>query len=88
MSVTSGMHPPQPVPARVLIVAFAGGGDVTQLGSPVGIVLVATAVGDVDIRRRGETILWANLGYSPLVTRGIFGAAAILGEVTLAWIAW
>jgi hypothetical protein len=69
-----------------LLVAFAGGGDVTQLGSPVGIVLVATAVGEVDIRRRGESIFWANLGYSPLATRGLFGAAAILGEVALAWI--
>jgi hypothetical protein len=70
----------------LLLVAFAGGGDVTQLGSPAGIVLVATAVGEVDIRRRGETIFWANLGYSSLVSRGIFGVTAIFGEVILAWV--
>jgi hypothetical protein len=72
----------------LLLVAVAGGGDVTQLGSPAGVVLVATAVGAVDIRRRGESLFWANLGYSPLVTRGLFGVMAVLGEVAIAWIRW
>lgn len=72
----------------LLLVAFAGGGDVTQLGSPVGIVLVATAVGSIDIRRRGESLFWANLGYSPLVTRGLFTVMAVLGEVAIAWSTW
>jgi hypothetical protein len=72
----------------LLLIAFGGGGDITQLGSPVGVVLVATAVGAVDFRRRGESLFWANLGYSPLVTRGLFGLIAVIGEVTLAWVTW
>jgi hypothetical protein len=69
-----------------LIDAIAGAGAGSGLESPVGVVLLAAVLGAVDIRRRGEAMLWANLGYSPFVVPGLFGAAAVVGEMLLAWI--
>ena len=51
--------------------------------SPAGIVLLVAVLGAIDIRRRGESLLWANLGYSTRVTWGLFGAVALSGELFL-----
>lgn len=51
--------------------------------SPAGIVLLVMVLGAIDIRRRGESLLWANLGYSTMVTWGLFGAIALSGELIL-----
>ena len=51
--------------------------------SPFGIVVLTGVLGTVDIARRGERMLWANLGYAPAVTAGLFVLAALVGEV--AW---
>ncbi len=69
-----------------LLVTFAGEGAGDGLESPIGVVILATAVGAADIRRRGESMLWANLGYPRVVTVGIFGVVALLGEILLAWV--
>jgi hypothetical protein len=52
--------------------------------SPIGIVLLTVATGLVDVRRRRERALWANLGISLPVLAGIFGTIAVTGEVVLA----
>lgn len=70
-----------------LIVGSVGGrGAADGLESPVGVVVLAMVLGAVDIRRRGESILWANLGHSPLIAPCLFGAVALLGELSLAWL--
>lgn len=63
----------------------AGRGVADGLESPVGVVLLAMVLGAVDVRRRGESILWANLGYSPIVAPALFGMTAFVGESILAW---
>lgn len=52
--------------------------------SPFGLVVLVTVLGAIDLRRRGEAMLWANLGYSPVVTAGVYGAVAFSGELLLA----
>jgi hypothetical protein len=69
-----------------IVAEFAGRAAADGLESPIGAVLLATALGAVDIRRRGESMFWANLGYSPLVAPSIFGFVALLGELVIAWI--
>jgi hypothetical protein len=54
--------------------------------SPFGIVVLVTLLGAIDLRRRGEAMLWADLGYSPVVTAGVFGAVAFTGELLLAFV--
>lgn len=51
--------------------------------SPAGIVLLVAVLGAIDLRRRGESVLWANLGYSLMATWGVFGAVAVSGELLL-----
>lgn len=57
---------------------------------PAGVVLLAGVVGLVDVRVRGERILWANLGASPLLLYAIYAAAAVpcelLLELVLRWL--
>jgi hypothetical protein len=74
------------VVVAAILEAFAGRGAGAGLESPVGIVLLATALGAVDIRRRGESLFWANLGYAPAIPPILFGAAALVGDLILAWI--
>jgi hypothetical protein len=69
-----------------LLDSVAGGGASQQLESPLGVVLIAAAVGLADTRRRGERFLWANLGYSPTVAPAVFALVALVGELLLAWI--
>ena len=54
--------------------------------SPFGIVVLTGVLGTVDIARRGERMLWANLGYAPAVTAAVFVLLATVGEV--AWALW
>ena len=63
--------------------AIGAGSDAPSFDSPFGIVLLVTALGAIDIRRRGESMLWANLGYPTFVLWGIFGAVALVGELLL-----
>lgn len=72
---------------RLLITGLSAGG--TELGapsleSPFGIIVLFTTLGAIDLRRRGETLLWANLGYSTFVVWGLFGIVALIGEMLLA----
>lgn len=55
----------------------------TSLDSPLGIILLCCALGLVDIRRRHERALWANLGISLVVIGSLFALVAALGEVAL-----
>lgn len=54
---------------------------------PAAVVLVAGLLGLVDVRVRGERILWANLGAGSGLLFAAYAAAAVLGEVVLA-LAW
>jgi hypothetical protein len=50
---------------------------------PLGIVVLVTILGAVDIRRRGEVLFWGNLGFPPVVTSGVFALVALAAEVVL-----
>jgi hypothetical protein len=52
--------------------------------NPLGTVLACQSLGVVDIRRRGERALWANLGYPSVIVIGMYGLAALAGELTIA----
>ena len=54
--------------------------------SPVGVVLLSGLLGLIDVRARGERILWANLGVQPTWLYATYAAAAIPAELAL-WIA-
>lgn len=76
------------VPLRLLASGLATwvealGGTQAAL-SPVAVVAITTALGAIDLRRRGESLLWANLGYSLPATCAPFAAIATAGEVLLA----
>jgi hypothetical protein len=73
------------VVVAALLTGFAGPEAGDALTSPLGTVLIAAALGHVDVGRRGERIFWANLGYSTLVAPALFGTAAIAGETVLVW---
>jgi hypothetical protein len=64
--------------------AFAAQAGETPPDSPIGIVLLCVVVAYIDVRRRQERALWANLGISLPIVAGIFGAIAVTGEVVLA----
>lgn len=51
---------------------------------PFAVVLVVGLLGLLDVRVRGERILWANLGVGPGVLYLLYAAAAVSGEVLLA----
>lgn len=69
-----------------MLAAFAGRAAAAELESPLGVVLLAAALGALDIRRRGESVLWANLGYPAVTTPALFGLVALAGELTLIWV--
>jgi hypothetical protein len=52
----------------------------------IGMIALAMTLGAIDIRRRRESVLWANLGYPPIVAPLIYGAVALSGEVIIAWL--
>jgi hypothetical protein len=52
--------------------------------SPIAVVLLAGVVGLIDVRIRGERILWANLGAKPMTLYAIYAAAAVPAECLLA----
>lgn len=78
-------------PALRALIAVVAAFTVTATGreeaafeSPVGVVIIAMLVGAIDVRRRGESLLWGNLGYSAFVPPAVFGLVAVLGELLLA----
>ena len=52
-----------------------------------GIVCIMTLLGPLDVRRRGELVLWGNLGYRQWVFAFISGGFALIAELLLAGIA-
>lgn len=64
--------------------AFAAEAGEIPPNAPIGIVLLCVVVALIDVRRRQERALWANLGISLPIVAGIFGAVAVTGEVVLA----
>jgi hypothetical protein len=48
--------------------------------SPGGVVALCVALAMLDRYRRGESVLWANLGWTTAQFLSVFGAAAIGGE--------
>ena len=72
------------VVVTAMLAAFAGPDAASNLQSPPGVIGIAAAIGYVDVRRRGERMFWANLGFSPFVPAAFFAAAALLGESLLA----
>lgn len=65
-----------------LAAALAGGGG-PPLNSPFGTILISCALGLVDIRRRHERVLWANLGISLVAAGTVFASIATIGETAL-----
>lgn len=67
------------------VLPLAGG---LPLGSmepwPLGVVILTGLVGLIDVRVRGERILWANLGVTPVAIWAIYAAAAVPAEIILA----
>lgn len=71
----------------LLTAASAGAGaDGAGFDNPVGIVILVTLLGVIDLRRRNEKMLWSNLAYSGWHTAGVFAAAGTLGEFLLAFL--
>ena len=64
----------------------AGGSVAATTPSPFGIVLFCGVVGLIDIKVRGERILWANLGVTSPVLYAIYAAPAIPAEVLLTFV--
>lgn len=52
--------------------------------SPIAVVPLCGIVGLIDVRVRGERVLWANLAVSDAVLFAIYAAAAVPAEVLLA----
>lgn len=63
--------------STVVVLAF-------KLDSPAAAALLVPALGWVDIRRRHESIFWANLGYSIWQIVGVFATVAVLCETLVA----
>jgi hypothetical protein len=72
------------VVVAALMAEFAGRGPADSLQSPTGVVLIAAGVGYIDVRRRGESMLWANLGFAGWTAPALFATAAVVGELALA----
>jgi hypothetical protein len=67
-----------------LMAEFAGAAAADSLQNPLGAIVIAAAVGAADLRRRGETMFWANFGFPAYVTPALWAASAVLGESALA----
>lgn len=70
---------------RLLVGAVGGlaGDDGPSLDSPLGVILICCALGLVDIRRRHERALWANLGISLVAIGVVFASVATIAEGAL-----
>lgn len=55
----------------------------TSFGNPVGLIVLCSILGIVDIRRRQELVLWGNLGLSATQLATIFALVAGSGELLL-----
>ena len=64
----------------VLVTRLSGSVPVNSLW----IVFACLGLGLIDIHRRGERALWANLGTSMPMVAVTFGATGLLGELALA----
>ena len=51
---------------------------------PIGIVMLTCVVALIDVRARGERILWANLGVTSYAICAVYAAAAVPAEIILA----
>jgi len=51
--------------------------------SPFGVVLLAGVLGLLDVRRRGERILWANLGITQPALFASYAVTAVPAELIL-----
>src|SRR4051812_33528445 len=58
----------------------------TTAASAVVMIVLTGLLGFIDIRMRGERLLWANLGVRPSVLFAVYAAIAIPGELAL-WVA-
>lgn len=69
---------------RTIIGALAGAaaraGEAVTAEHPVGIVILVALLGQIDVRRRGERLLWANLGVGLTDVALLFAAVAVAGE--------
>jgi hypothetical protein len=72
--------------AMAMVLAMLGPGPSPGTSS-LGIILVVAVMALADARRRGETLLLANLGVAPRETGLVAGATAALLEGVLA-VAW
>jgi hypothetical protein len=52
--------------------------------SPIAVVILCALLGMIDLRRRHESALWANLGVSSAQLALLFTVTAIAGEIVLA----
>ena len=55
-----------------------------SIESPLGVVPLVSCLGWIDLRRRRESLFWANLGYSAWLTTGVFAASALVGRTLFA----
>ena len=62
----------------------AGGGAIEPNAPPAGVVVLIGIVGLVDVRVRGERLLWANLGVTVAGLWAMYAVAAIPAELLLA----
>ena len=53
----------------------------SQVDSPIGVVLLVALLGWIDLRRRRESLFWANLGYNVGQTTGVVAAVALAGTI-------
>ncbi len=67
---------------RMLVAAAARIAE-TSFSDPVGLIVLCSVVGIVDIRRRRELVLWGNLGLSVTQLATIFALVAGSGELLL-----
>ena len=73
--------------AILTAIVLAGGMSPVELSPPPFVVaLFAGALGLLDVHMRGERILWANLGVGRGMLYSIYVAAAIPGEIVLAFV--
>ena len=64
---------------------LSGGAPIGSMPVPaIGIVMLTSVVGLIDVRARGERMLWANLGVPAYAICAVYAAAAIPAEIILA----
>lgn len=67
------------------VLPLAGGQPFGSIAPPpIGMVLLSGVVGLIDVRVRGERVLWANLGVTSIGLWAVYAAAAVPAELLLA----